>query len=62
MRKPLTSIPPSSTAPRQLSMTLDSMPIQRMNASERATALTQLVHLLMLAAGVPIEERDNDDR
>jgi hypothetical protein len=43
-------------------MTLDSMPLQRMNASERATALTQLVHLLMLAAGVTTEERDHDER
>jgi hypothetical protein len=42
-------------------MTLDSMQLQRMNASERATALAQLVHLLMLAAGVATEERDNDE-
>jgi hypothetical protein len=43
-------------------MTLDSLPLQRMNPSERATALAQLVHLLMLAAGVATEERDNDNR
>ena len=62
MRNPSTSISPPSATPRQLSMTLDSLPLQRMNASERATALAQLVHLLMLAAGVATEERDNDNR
>jgi hypothetical protein len=43
-------------------MTLDSMPLRRMNAAERATVLTQLVRLLMLAAGVPAGERDDDER
>lgn len=62
MKNPLTSISPPSAAPRQLSMTLDSVPLQRMNAAERATALAQLVQLLMLAAGVAAEERDHDER
>ena len=62
MRNPPISIPSPSATPRQLSMTLDSMPLRRMNAAERATVLTQLVRLLMLAAGVPAGERDDDER
>jgi hypothetical protein len=47
---------------RQLSMTLDSVSLRGMSPSERRTALARLATLLMEAAGVAVEERDNDER
>jgi hypothetical protein len=41
-----------STAPRQLSMALDSVRLRRMSPSERSIALAQLASLLMEAAGL----------
>jgi len=51
-----------SKAPRQLSMTLDSVKLRGMSPSERRTALARLASLLMEAAGVAVEERDDDER
>jgi len=57
---PLPALP--SKPPRQLSMTLDSVSLRGMSPSERRTALARLATLLMEAAGVAVEERDNDER
>ena len=52
----------SSTAPRQLSIPFDSASLPGMTASERGTALARLASLLMEAAGLGTEERDDDGR
>jgi len=57
---PLPALP--SKPPRQLSMALDSLSLRGMSPSERRTALARLATLLMEAAGVAVEERDNDER
>ncbi len=57
---PLPALP--SKPPRQLSMALDSVSLRGMSPSERRTALVRLATLLMEAAGVAVEERDNDER
>jgi hypothetical protein len=57
---PLPALP--SKPPRQLSMALDSVSLRGMSPSERRTALARLATLLMEAAGVAVEERDNDER
>jgi len=51
-----------STAPRQLSMSLDSARLLGMSPAERAAVVAQLANLLMAAAGVAVEERDDDKR
>ena len=57
---PLSALP--SKPPRQLSMALDSVSLRGISPSERRTALARLATLLMEAAGVAVEERDNDER
>jgi hypothetical protein len=57
---PIPALP--SKPPRQLSMALDSVSLRGMSPSERRTALARLATLLMEAAGVAVEERDNDER
>lgn len=47
---PTTSLS-SQTAPQQLSIAFDSIPLQAMSSSERAKVLMHLANLLMLAAG-----------
>ena len=53
---------PPSTTPRQLSMALDSATLRGMSGAERAAAVARLANLLMEAAGVAAEERDDDRR
>jgi hypothetical protein len=60
--KPLPTPTLPSTAPRQLSMALDSVKLRGLSPSERRTALARLASLLMEAAGVAVEERDDDER
>jgi hypothetical protein len=43
-------------------MALDSERLRGMNPSERRMALAQLIILLLEAAGVVTEERDDDER
>lgn len=50
--------PPS--APRQLSIAFDPQVLHGMTPFERSRAVTHLASLLIQAAGVVIEERDND--
>jgi hypothetical protein len=49
-------------APRQLSMTLDSMELRGISAAERSAIIARLVHLLMEAGGVEGEESGDDGR
>jgi len=51
-----------SAAPRQLSIPFDSTGPREMTASERRVALARLASLLLEAADISIEERDNDQR
>jgi hypothetical protein len=51
-----------SAAPRQLSIPFDSTGLRGMTASERRVALARLASLLLEAADIAIEERDNDQR
>ena len=58
--RPTPSLP--TTAPRQLSMALDSARLRGMSPDERRTVLARLASLLLQAAGVAAEERDDDRR
>ena len=51
-----------SAAPRQLSIPFDSTGLREMTASERRVALAQLARLLLEAADIAVEERDDDQR
>jgi len=61
MRRLPTPAPPAA-APRQLSIPFDSGRLRRMNSSDRRMAPARLARLLLEAAGVVEEERDNDER
>ena len=61
MRKPSPPALPS-TAPRQLSMALDSTRLRGLSPFERRTVLARLASLLMEAAGVAAREHDDDGR
>ena len=47
--------------PRQLPMALDSVPLQTMSNAQRERATAQLARILLLAAGVDLKERNDDD-
>ena len=49
-------------APRQLSIPFGSTGLRGMTASERRAAVARLASLLLEAADIAIEERDNDQR
>lgn len=49
-------------APRQLSMLFEPARLRGMSPVERRTALSRLASLLLEAAGVTAEERDDDKR
>ena len=61
MANPPRPAPPPTSA-RQLSMTLDSVRLRGMSATERAAAVARLANLLMEAAGVVAGERADDRR
>jgi hypothetical protein len=50
----------AALSPRQISITFESRWLQGLEPAERMKALAHLAHLLMLAAGVAIEERDDE--
>jgi hypothetical protein len=52
----------SATVPRQLSMALDSVRLRGMSSSERRALLARLAGLLMEAAGVAVQEHDDDEQ
>ena len=51
-----------SAALRQLSIPFDSTGLRGMTPSERRVALARLASVLLEAADIAIEERDNDQR
>jgi hypothetical protein len=51
-----------STAPRQLSIVLDSVRLRGMSPTERRTVLARLAGLLLEAAGVAVGEHDDEER
>lgn len=53
---------PLPAAPRQLSIPFESRKIRGISAAERRIALARLTRLLLEAAGVAVEERDDDER
>lgn len=53
---------PQPAAPRQLIIPFDSGRLRGVSDSDRRMALTRLTRLLLEAAGVAAEERDDDER
>ena len=51
-----------STGPRQLSIPFDSTGLRGMTPSERRVALARLASVLLEAADIAVEERDDDQR
>jgi hypothetical protein len=51
-----------SVAPRQLSIAFDSARLRGMTLSERRIAVARLASLLLEAANIVAEERDDDQR
>lgn len=51
-----------SAQPRQISIAFESRCIQGLTPPERLRALTHLANLLVLAAGLTIEERNHEPR
>jgi hypothetical protein len=52
---------PTPAEPRQMSIVFESNGLRGLSPAERTKALMNLAHLLMLAAGVVVEE-NNDER
>lgn len=61
-RQPILPTPPLPAAPRQLSIPFGSGTLRGISASERRVAIARLIRLLLEAAGVAAEERDDDER
>jgi len=51
-----------SAAPRQLSIAFDSARFRGMTPSERRVAVARLASLLLEAANIAVEEREDDQR
>ena len=51
-----------SAAPRQLSMAFDSARLRGMSPAERRVAIARLASLLLEAANIAAEERQDDQR
>ena len=51
---------PPPAKPRQISMVFESTGLRGLSTAERTKALMNLAHLLMLAAGVVVEENDDE--
>ena len=51
-----------SAAPRQLSVAFDSARLRGMTPAERRVAVSRLASLLLEAANIAAEERDDDQR
>ena len=52
------ALPPAE--PRQMSIVFESNIVRGLSTAERTKALMNLAHLLMLAAGVVVEENDDE--
>jgi hypothetical protein len=57
---PTSTLPPA--VPHQLNIPFDSGRLRGISPSDRRTALARLARLLLEAAGVAVEERDDDER
>lgn len=53
---------PVSTSGRQMSLMFEPCKVDGMNDAERAEAITTLAQVLMQAAGLVVEELDDDRR
>jgi hypothetical protein len=51
---------PLPAEPRQMNILFESNGLRGLSAAERTKALMNLAHLLMLAAGVVVEENDDE--
>ena len=51
---------PPPVRPRQMSIVFDSNGLHGLSTAERTKARMNLAHLLMLAAGVVVEENDDE--
>ena len=51
---------PPPAEPRQMSIVFESNGLRGLSTAERMKALMNLAHLLMLAAGVVVEENDDE--
>jgi hypothetical protein len=51
---------PPAAKPRQMSIVFESNGLRGLCTAERTKALMNLAHLLMLAAGVVVEENDDE--
>jgi hypothetical protein len=54
--------PAPATAPRQLSLALDSVKLRGISPPERTVIIVRLARILLEAAGVPMRERDDERR
>lgn len=59
-KPPRTPMSLSPSAQRQFSMVFDSTVLHGLSAAERRKAVMHLAQLLMLAAGVDVEEHDDE--
>lgn len=53
---------PAPTSGRQMSLMFEPRKVDGMNDAERAEAITSLAQILMQAAGLVVEELDDDQR
>ena len=51
---------PPPAKPRQMSIVFESNGLRGLSTSERTKAVMNLAHLLMLAAGIVVEENDDE--
>ncbi len=51
---------PPPAEPRQMSIAFESNGLRGLSAADRTKALMNLAHLLMVAAGVVVEESDDE--
>lgn len=51
-----------ATPPHQISIAFESITLQGLSAPERLKVLMHLANLLMLAAGLPVEEKNHEPR
>ena len=54
--------PAPATAPRQLSLALDSVKLRGISPPERTVIIVRLARILLEAAGVPMRERGDERR
>ena len=55
-------VPPTSPVPRQMSFLIGSMRLKGLSATDRSKVALVLAQILMQAAGLIVEELDDDGR